>query len=297
MPTTLTASVDFISQAINNHNFPNASIPLLAGVSGPQGSGKSYLTEHLTLELQRKFPQLNIIQFSIDDFYLKRAEQAKITEQALKDNNILLQGRGLPGTHDLLLLNQVLTDLVTNYNNGKWEPVQIPVYDKSAYGGLGDRVSSDQFQTINSPADVIICEGWFNGYLPWDDNQIRLRYLMSPPDSIVQRHKLYQIQDMNTKLLEYVPIWNKFQFFIIIKTNPIENVYKWRLQQEHHLISTKGIGMTDEQVYRFVDRYMPIYKLYYQRLCEDGLSTAECLVLTIDSSRNLQATLKQSRLE
>lgn len=39
-------------------------------------------------------------------------------------------------------------------------------------------------------------------------------------------------------------------------------VYDWRLQQEAALRASKGRGMTDEQVVRFIDGYYPAYELY-----------------------------------
>ncbi|CAK9437579.1 uncharacterized protein LODBEIA_P19570 [Lodderomyces beijingensis] len=286
--TTETTSLDFISNAIDSKGPLQWKEPLLVGVSGPQGSGKSYLTSHLALQLQRKYPNLNIIQFSIDDFYLTRADQAQLTQESKLDDNHLLQGRGLPGTHDLPLLTSVLDSLISNYTNTSWTPVRVPFYDKSAYGGLGDRSTTD-YQNVYRPADVIICEGWFTGFTPVSADLTRLKYLTHSPDSIVQRHKLYQIEDINERLRAYVPIWQTFAIFIVLKTDSILDVYEWRLEQEHWLIQMKGEGMNDEQVTRFIDRYMPVYELYYDTLCDKGLPDSKCLIMEIDIKRNMKS--------
>ncbi|KAI3406937.2 AOS1 [Candida oxycetoniae] len=265
MTTSLAASLGFVAKAIESHGFPSCLTPLVVGVSGPQGSGKTYLTCQLTNQLRWNYPELNIIQFSIDDFYLTQTDQAVLTEKAKKEGNKLLQGRGLPGTHDLPYLSRVLIQLVENYKT-RWLPVRIPCYDKAAHKGLGDR-SAEKCQLVEKPADVIICEGWFNGYMSLSPDQTRLRYLTSPVDGLLQKHKLFEIQDINEKLKSYIPIWKMFEYFIIIHTDTIDNVYKWRLEQEHTLISEKGEGMTDLQVIEFIDRYMPLYILYYDKLC------------------------------
>ncbi|KAI5949794.1 hypothetical protein KGF57_004617 [Candida theae] len=243
--TTLEASIKFVSKAIDLHDFKHALKPLTVGVSGPQGSGKTYLASHLTQTLRDNYPKLRFIQFSVDDFYLKRSEQEKVTQEAAQDDNKLLFGRGLPGTHDLSLLQSVLHRICNNYKND-WVPVTIPFYDKSAFGGLGDR-SSTEGCTLNEPVDVVICEGWFNGFMPLDQNLLSIRYFTSPVDSILQRHRLYQLQDINLRLSKYSSIWEMFTHFVILQTDTVENVYKWRIEQEHALIALKGQGMCDEE--------------------------------------------------
>jgi D-glycerate 3-kinase len=57
-----------------------------------------------------------------------------------------------------------------------------------------------------------------------------------------------------------------FDFFIHIDTDDLNNVYTWRLQQEHKLIEAKGSGMSDDQVRAFIDGYMPNYEVYLEML-------------------------------
>ncbi|KAI5961910.1 uncharacterized protein KGF55_003881 [Candida pseudojiufengensis] len=287
MNTTLNVSIKFISNIINSYNFPNATKPLFIGVNGPQGSGKTYLTLNLTNKLQLQYSNLNIISFSIDDFYLTYDDQSKLTQLAKLDGNKLLQGRGLPGTHDLSLLNTLLEKLVENYKNNKWETVHLPFYDKSLHEGLGDRSEKDKI-SLDKPIDVILFEGWFNGFMPLDFDQLRLNYFTQTPSSILQQHPLHFVEDINKKLIQYVKVWKYCQYFIIIKSDSIENVYKWRLEQEHELIKLKGIGMSDDQVVKFVNRYMPIYILYYGNLVANGSDfVKENLILNIGINRNL----------
>lgn len=285
MTTTLDASIKFVSKAIDSYDFEGALKPLTVGISGPQGSGKTYLASYLTQTLQNSYPNLKFTQFLIDDFYLTHSDQERVTQQAIKDENKLLIGRGLPGTHDLNLLQNVLHQMCENYKK-QWVPVRLPFYDKSAFGGLGDRLSTGA-NILNEPVDVVICEGWFNGFMPLNEELVNIKYLTSPVDSILQRYRLYQIQDINNQLSNYVPIWKIFSHFVILQTDTIENVYKWRIEQEHALIALKGQGMSDEQIKLFVDRYMPMYLLYYEKLCDQGLHNTQCLVLPIDLHRKL----------
>lgn len=80
--TALTVSLEFLTKVINGHNFQASTRPLIIGISGPQGSGKSFLTLGLLASLQSKYPQLNIVQFLMDDLYLSHDDQDKVTQQA-----------------------------------------------------------------------------------------------------------------------------------------------------------------------------------------------------------------------
>ncbi|CAH2351589.1 probable ATP-dependent kinase Tda10p [[Candida] railenensis] len=263
--TSLSKSVDYVSDIIQRDILKQKyAKPIVIGVSGPQGSGKTYLAEHLVSEIAQKFPDLNCVKFSMDDLYLTNSDQRHLTNEAVKDDNKLLQGRGLPGTHDIGVGLELFSKLISG------EPVAIPIYDKSAFNGEGDRSTSSI--PIAKKADLVIFEGWFNGYIPLDDDLVRIKWLSSllDPHSCLKIHKLYQIEDINEKLKNYAVLWDYFDYFIYIETD-YQNVGKWRLEQEHALIKMTGSGMSDVQVGQFIERYMPIYELFYEKLCAEGV--------------------------
>lgn len=321
MDDTLTISIDFIDDQIQQYDFNE---PLIIGISGPQGSGKSYLTNQLYNYLQTKYhPNLKTIQFSMDDFYLCKSDQDKLNDST---ENPLLKGRGLPGTHELSLLVDTFNKLINNYKQFKkshlesesesdWEVIKIPSYDKGAFNGIGDRSNDKYYTLIESPIDIIIFEGWFNGFYSLDPTILQLKYLTSSPTPennnnnnnnhiSLQSFKLYDLQEINKNLQNYESlIWSFFKISIIFQTDQINNVYPWRLQQEHELIakqkqqqqqqkSVEGtcdqIGMkNDDEIIKFIDRYMPIYLLYYENLCDYGIKNCKNLIISIDSNRRV----------
>ncbi|CAX40425.1 kinase of unknown function, putative [Candida dubliniensis CD36] len=304
MDDTLSISTDFIDDQIQKYDFNE---PLIINISGPQGSGKSYLTNQLYNYLKSKYHQhhhpyqLNTIQFSMDDFYLCKSDQDKLNNTT---KNPLLKGRGLPGTHELTLLSDTFNKLINNYkkckqSNGGWEVIKIPSYNKGAFNGIGDR-SIDNYTLIETPIDIIIFEGWFNGFYSLDPTILQLKYLTSSPSPItpkgisLQSFKLYDLQEINNNLKNYESmIWPFFKISIIFHTNEIINVYPWRLQQEHELIkSAKEKGLTigmnnDDEIIKFINRYMPIYLLYYEDLCDYGIKNCQNLIISIDSNRKV----------
>ena len=69
--------------------------PLIIGLSGGQGVGKTTISSILSLILTKYF-KLNVFKVSIDDFYKTRKERKKLS----KKKHSLLMTRGVPGTHD-----------------------------------------------------------------------------------------------------------------------------------------------------------------------------------------------------
>ncbi|WVQ77507.1 hypothetical protein IAR50_007193 [Cryptococcus sp. DSM 104548] len=251
--------------------------PLFVGVQGPQGAGKSYLTALLPAYLERQH-NLRLATFSLDDFYLSHSDQLALASS--KPGNALLSGRGPAGTHDLPLLRRVLDELKTI--NGKLachsKPAEgiitLPTYDKSLFHGQGDR--SAEIVNVRAPVDMVIFEGWMNGFEALTDQELRDRYAaaaaisFSSPKSASSTIAMYPqatLGDINKSLREYEDIWRTLDCFVQIRPLDMSYVWAWRLQQEHSMKADNGgVGMTDEEVRQFIDRYMPSYELF-----QDGI--------------------------
>lgn len=248
--------------------------PLVIGISGPQGSGKLYLASHLVNKIHRIRPQVVAVGMLLDDFYWPHDKQAEILARAKSAGDTLLQGRGLPGTHDVELLVEVLAAL------GRGEGATVPQYDKSAHGGDGDRA---QWRDVGR-ADLVVVEGWFCGFCSLDRATVA-REWATAPEKWARAHSEAAVQAVNTQLRAYEPVWAQFDGFVYL-AGDVANVYQWRQQQEDALWAARGSGMTPQAVEKFVDRYMPVYYLYYKRMC--GGAGARRLGLHIDASRTVQ---------
>ena len=149
--------IPLVNLIINKTN-QSETAPIV-GISGAQGTGKTSLSELLEKILKTK--DLNVVKFSIDDFYLTKMER-----QSLAINvHPLLQTRGIPGTHDTVLLSEKLHQLAKPNNNAI---IQVPRFNKAS----DDRCSEKEWQIIQPPADLIIIEGWFVGAPPLDINSL-----------------------------------------------------------------------------------------------------------------------------
>lgn len=112
---------------------------------------------------------LSVVTWSLDDIYLTHADQLALAKKY--PDNPLLQHRGQPSTHDLVLGEKVFASLAAE------KPTAIPQYDKSAFAGQGDRVPESQWDVVNADGQqkikVVIFEGWCVGFRPRDDNTLR----------------------------------------------------------------------------------------------------------------------------
>jgi D-glycerate 3-kinase len=123
---------------------------LVAGLSGPQGSGKSTLVAVVARLLESE--GLKVAVLSLDDLYLTRAERQVLA----RDVHPLLATRGPPGTHDVALGLSVLDGLAGQGGTA------LPRFDKAA----DDRASRRDWPVFEGPADVVLLEGWCLGARP-----------------------------------------------------------------------------------------------------------------------------------
>ncbi|KAG8785370.1 hypothetical protein FRC12_017680 [Ceratobasidium sp. 428] len=260
---------DFISRALSDSQ--TSSRPLFVGFQGPQGCGKTTLTSQTKTILQELPTPIHAVIFSIDDLYLPYSGLTQLAQT--HPENALLNGRGQPGTHDPKLGSDLLSQLARINGGGE---VNLPVFDKSAYGGYGDR--SEEVVVVRPPVDVVLLEGWCFGFQPLEAEELRRRYespssgpeegavviapSASQPQKFFKAHSLEALADINNSLKTYAELWYK-HFTRFIQASSVQIPSFHMLQQEHAMkLKNGGRGMADEQVHNFVARYMPGYELF-----------------------------------
>ncbi|KAH7927448.1 P-loop containing nucleoside triphosphate hydrolase protein [Leucogyrophana mollusca] len=265
-------------QAHRSHFSPDVRPrPLLVGVQGPQGSGKTFLTSHLRSQLISPPHELSVAVLSIDDLYLPHSELKALAEK--HPHNRLLHGRGQPGTHDVPLGKSILEQLKRiNDPSDESMGVELPAFDKSLFDGEGDRVPRGT--RVAAPVDVVVLEGWCVGFYPVSEAVVEQRW-EQPVKGLEETFNMKafvrkeDVLAVNERLKEYVEWWRSLDAFVQIKgpsESPYTVIYKWRLQQEHNMKAKNGgKGMTDEQVKTFVDRYIPGYVFFGDGVMQGSL--------------------------
>lgn len=210
--------------------------PLIQGILGGQGTGKTTLSYILCLILKQL--GYSTITISIDDFYKTYSERQK-----LQKIDPRLIWRGPPGTHDVALGIKILNQLKDpNY----LQPVYLPRFDKSLWNGQGDRIEPD---IINQP-DIIFFEGWFVGVQPIDETQFN-----DAPLPIKTEEDRQFAKDINENLKAYLPLWKKLDRLIVLYSKDYRFSKKWRKQAEQKMISSGKTGMNEQQIEDFVNYF------------------------------------------
>ena len=207
----------------------------------PTLAGKSHLTGLLPASLAASH-QLRIATLSLDDLYLTHQDQLKLADS--HPTNKLLHGRGQPGTHDLPLAQSILAQLhAANDPSNAGRPIALPVYDKSRFGGQGDR--SDETVQVEGPFDLVIFEGWMNGFYHLAPHKLTERWLEAKDDPVrwasehldypapafFLSHKKEDVLEANDLLKQYVhKIWKYIGCFVQLAPVDMSYVWKWRLQ-------------------------------------------------------------------
>lgn len=266
------------------------SQPIILGITGLQGSGKSTWASKI-VQLLTSENNLRTVTISLDDLY--KTHDDLIAQRDRNPENKLYRTRGQPGTHDEQLAERFFNDLRV-FHNGQ---LKIPSFDKSKFNGEGDRAPKSEWPSITEKPDVVVFEGWCIGFQPLDsssiDQKLQLAKAQKLPVNTPANHKLEHLLEVNENLERYCKDFmgpQYFDFMIHIDTDDLRNVYTWRLQQEHKLIEAKGTGMKDEEVATFIDGYMPSYELYLDELRNGffGENNGRQVRVVLDKQRGIE---------
>lgn len=241
-----------------------ATAPLIVGLCGAQGSGKSTVAAALA----ERIPDTVVL--SLDDLYLPKADRAQLA----RDVDPLLATRGVPGTHDIALGEAVLAAL----RAGK--AAALPRFDK----GADDRVPPHAWPQV-AGARLVIFEGWCVGARAQPDTEltqpVNALERDEDADSIWRRY-------VNDTLRERYPPLFALDALILLAAPGFDVVRAWRTQQERQLAADIATGkrlgkaMSDEDIARFIQ--------FYQRLTQHILREMPeraDLVVRLDADRKV----------
>ncbi|WRT66968.1 uncharacterized protein IL334_003933 [Kwoniella shivajii] len=267
---------DYLAVEFEKHKGSDEKGPLMVGLQGPQGCGKTTLCSGF-VEYLKNEKSLKAAVLSLDDLYKTHEGLKTVATQHPK--NALLAGRGPPGTHDTELAKSVIGQ-VMHINDSTGESVKLPVFDKSLCGGEGDR--SQDTVSVSGPIDVFILEGWSMGFAPLSKTSLETAYSNPVPaspatsDTYFTKHPLSSLQTVNEYLSSFSEaLYSNFKAFVQVEPLSYDYVFDWRLQQERAMKEKNGgKGMTDEQVHKFVERYMPGYELWKEGIWNQGTGWA-----------------------
>jgi D-glycerate 3-kinase len=229
--------------------------PVMAGLSAPQGAGKSTLVAWLVPLLEAQ--GVRAIAVSIDDFYLRHEDQLRLAAQ--HPGNPYLQYRGYPGTHDLELGVRTLEAL----REGR--DVELPRYDKSAFAGRGDR--SPVTEPVHGRFDLVLLEGWMLGFSP----------VPVPADPMLAA--------VNSQLAGYEAWHRLLDVMVCLRAEDPKFVLRWRVEAEDAARASGRPALSPAAIEDYVRRFLPAYELYAGTVASGRWSPDRQLCLTLGIDR------------
>ena len=199
---------------------------------------------------------------SVDDFYMTRAGQLAMADA--HPGHPLLEHRGYPGTHDISLGDSTLAALRAGAG-----PVAVPVYDKSAHGGRGDRLPETAWRVVTPPLDLVLVEGWMLGFEPVDEATLESPWLVAP----------------NRALAAYAAWHRWIDVWVVLRARDPEYVLTWRVEAEEKMKASGKPGLSRADIEDYIRRFLPAYRTWggAPRATPDD----RCLEFTINLDRSV----------
>jgi D-glycerate 3-kinase len=251
----------------------NKNKPLIIGLAGGQGSGKTTISSILTLILKKYF-KLNVCKISIDDFYKTRKNRKLLS----KNTHPLLMTRGVPGTHDV--------DLMLNFfkkiKDKNFKRLLVPTFDKA----IDDRRSKTLWQKIKTKPDVIIFEGWCVGARAQSSSQ--LKKPINSLEKVYDQGAKWRAHVNNQLKTKYKTLFKQLDGLLYLKAKNFSLLREWRLKQERKLwIQAKNKKnlkiMSSEDVIHFMQTYQRIT----QQMFKDALKSSS-IIMNLNSNHQIE---------
>jgi D-glycerate 3-kinase len=194
--------------------------PLILGLSGGQGIGKTTISSIITLILKKYF-KLNIFKISIDDFYKTRKERFLLSKKI----HSLLMTRGVPGTHDI----NIMLNFFKRVKKNNFKSLKLPKFDKA----IDDRCKKSSWYTIKKRPNVIIFEGWCVGARAQKNSMLKksINSLEKTNDQNLIWRKFVNNQ-LKTK---YKKLFGHLDNLLYLKAKNFNLLQQWRIKQEKKL--------------------------------------------------------------
>jgi D-glycerate 3-kinase len=231
--------------------------PLVVGINGAQGSGKSTLCRFLEVLLADR--GLHAATLSLDDLYLTRADRLR----AATTFHPLFATRGVPGTHDVALGMAVLDAVAEG------RPFTLPRFDKAA----DDRLAVGE--PVEKPVDVLLFEGWCLGAQPQPEAA-----LAHPVNSLERAEDPQAIwrSAVNRRLAtDYAALFARLDLLVMLQVDGFAAARANRQLQEAKLARRNpgAAGVMDGPA---LDRFMMHYERLTRWMLEDLPAQADVLI-------------------
>jgi D-glycerate 3-kinase len=231
--------------------------PVLIGVAGAQGSGKTTACQLLEAANRPRYANL-----SIDDVYLDTGQRKELASRT----HPLFVTRGPPGTHDIALAQETIAVLMRATPKSE---TPIPRFDK-----IADKMKPrGEWPVFKGRPEAILIDAWCLGALPVPP---------SPPLNAVEEEdtsgRWREIQNEYLRT-SYADWFAEFDAIVYLQAPNWDIVRRWRGQQE---VTLRGRPLTAAEE-AWIDRFIQHYERITRGMI-DGARIAD-LVVQLDEER------------
>ena len=219
-------------------------------MSGAQGSGKTTFA-HFFAEWLGRESGVNAVCFSLDDVYLTKSEREELARRA----HPLLETRGVPGTHDVVLAHRILDALT---HPGAARKVAVPAFDKAT----DDRAPRHDWRKVDAPVDVVLFEGWCVGARPQSPEA--LGDPVNGLEAAEDRDAAWRKRINERLRTDYSELFARLDLLVMLRVPSFDSVFEWRALQERKLrarlhdasAGPEGLrGLSPAGLKRFIQHY------------------------------------------
>lgn len=247
----------------------HAPRPLVYGLSGAQGSGKSTIARAVVARLRAD--GLKAAALSIDDLYYGREDRRRIAART----HPLFITRGPPGAHDVdrgMAILDTLKSLRT---------VRLPRFSKA----LDEPLPMAEWEEASGDLDLLLFEGWCLGAQPQDaadlDRPINVLEEVFDANGHWRRA-------VNANLAgPYQRLFARIDRLAYLKPPTFDVVRRWRWEAEQAAAAADpgraGPGLLDEDA---VDFFVQHHERITRRMMED-LPPRAALTIELDERRGV----------
>jgi D-glycerate 3-kinase len=250
-----------IYEVIQQQRAQHPERPVLVGVAGAQGSGKTTACQLLQAANRPRFAN-----FSIDDVYLDTQQRAELAART----HPLFVTRGPPGTHDIALARETIAALMHATPESE---TRIPRFDK-----IADKMKPrPEWPVFKGRPEAILIDAWCLGALPVEP---------SPPLNAVEEEdtngQWREIQNDHLRTT-YADWFAEFDALIYLQAPNWDVVRRWRGEQE---VTLRGRPLTNAEE-AWIDRFIQ----HYERITRSmivGNRIAD-VVVKVDADRSVSS--------
>jgi D-glycerate 3-kinase len=251
----------------------NKKKPLMIGLAGGQGSGKTTISSILTLILQKYF-KLKVFKVSIDDFYKTRKDRKLLS----KNKHPLLMTRGVPGTHDVDLMLKFFKKVKSK----SFKNLTIPKFNKA----IDDRCKKSLWFKLKSKPDVVIFEGWCVGAKAQTNKQLKIP--INSLERVYDQGIKWRSHVNNQLKSKYKTLFKQLDGLLYLKAKNFNILRNWRLKQERKLwVQTKEKKNLKIMSSGDVINFMQTYQRITQQMFKDAIKSSS-IIMNLNKNHQIE---------